>query len=126
MRSTSAPLAVEYQLQDRRVPVGESRQLKFRLSDPVTGAPMADLPDVRVLYYAAAGGGRKLVSARSLGDGDYVAEIQLGMQTTYYVFVASRSAGVKFSDLPFFSLIGVPAVVADKPTAGEAKSGGGA
>jgi YVTN family beta-propeller protein len=126
VRSTSAPLAIEYRLADRRVPVGASRLLTFRLSDPVTGAPMADLPDVRVLYYPAAGGGRKLVPATSLGDGDYAVSVRLGMQTTYYVFVGSRTAGVKFSDLPFFSLIGVPAATADKPVAGEAKSGGGA
>ena len=36
----------------------------------------------------------------------------IGSTSTWYLFVGSRSEGVQFSDLPFFSLMGVPAATA--------------
>jgi hypothetical protein len=33
----------------------------------------------------------------------------LGRKSTYYLFVASASQNVRFTDLPFLSLMGVPA-----------------
>jgi YVTN family beta-propeller protein len=126
VRSTTAPIQVKYQLADRRVTVGTSTQVKFRLTDPVTGKPRTDIPDVKVLYYAASGGGRTVQSATSLGDGVYEATVRLSRSTTYYLFVGSRSAGVKYSDLPFVSLMGMPAAMADEPATAQTKRGGGA
>ena len=51
MKTTTAPMAVEYQVPDRRVPVGGSTTVKFKLSDPTSGEPVGDIPDVTVLYY---------------------------------------------------------------------------
>lgn len=126
IQRTTAPIGVEYQLENRRVPVGASTRVKFRLTDPVNGEPKADIPDVSVLYYSASGGGRTVVPARSLGEGLYEATVKIGKVTTYYVFVGSRTERLKYSDLPFLSLMGIPAPQADKPAAAQVDDGGGA
>jgi YVTN family beta-propeller protein len=106
---TRSKLAVEYQLGERRIPVGQSNKVKFRLTDPRTGLPRSDIPDVTVLYYRSDGRGRTVVPAKALGDGLYEADVRINDVTTYYVFVASRSEEVKYTDLPFASLMGMPA-----------------
>jgi YVTN family beta-propeller protein len=110
--ATTGPMAVEYRIQDRRVPAGESRIVTFKLADPSTGAPATGIPDLRVLYYRSDGRGRTVVPARELGDGLYEAEVKVVRPATYYVFVGSASRKLGFSDLPFLSLMGVPAKAA--------------
>ena len=109
MAVTTAPMAVEYLSTERRIPVGESTTVKFKLADPRTTLPRHDIPDVMVLYYGSDGRGRTVVPARSLGGGVYEADVKVSRMTTYYVFVGSRSEKLKFSDLPYFSLMGTPA-----------------
>jgi YVTN family beta-propeller protein len=103
---TTAPMAIEW-----RVPSGDSTTVKFKLSDPATGKPRDDLGDVTVLYYGSDGRGRRVVPARKLGEGLYEADIRVNRVITYYVFVGSRSAKLKYTDLPFASLMGTPAPV---------------
>ncbi len=117
VRLTKAKMGIEYQLAKRQIPVGESTKVQFRLTDPVNGLPRSDIPDVTVLYYTASGGGRTVVPATSLGDGRYEAEVKLSQVTTYYVFVGSQSEKLGYSDLPFASLMGMPAQV-QAPAAG--------
>jgi DNA-binding beta-propeller fold protein YncE len=105
---TKAPMHIEYRIADRSIPVGERAPVKFRLSNPVTGEPLADIPDVTLLYYQADGRGRTEVPAQGLGDGLYEAQIAVDRMTTYYVFVGSRSKGLGYHDLPFASLMGAP------------------
>jgi hypothetical protein len=38
----------------------------------------------------------------------YEAEVKLDMVTTYYLFVGSSSAKLRYNDLPFASLMGMP------------------
>ena len=104
-------IGIEYQVSDRRATVGESAKVTFKLSDPVSGEAKADLPDVTVLYYPVAGGAREVVPAKNLGEGLYQADVTLKLASTYYLFVGSRSASLKYNDLPFFSLMGTPAPV---------------
>jgi YVTN family beta-propeller protein len=109
VRPTKNPLAIEYQLDQRRVPVGNSTTVRFRLVDPSKGLPVSDIADLMVLYYRSDGRGRTMVPARALGDGRYEATVTINNLATYYVFVGSRSQKLSFSDLPFASLMGVPA-----------------
>jgi YVTN family beta-propeller protein len=109
--TTNAPMAIEYHIADRRVPAGGSTTVKFKLSDPVSGKPHGHLKDVTVLYYGSDGRGRRVVPARALGEGLYEADVKIKRVTTYYVFVGSRSAQLKYADLPFVSLMGTPAPV---------------
>ena len=107
--ATTVKMRIDYEIESRQVPVGTTVPVKFRLTNPVTGRPRSDIPDVSVMYYRADGRGRTVVPARSLGEGVYEADVRLGQVTTYYLFVGSRSEELKYTDLPFASLVGVPA-----------------
>jgi YVTN family beta-propeller protein len=125
MAVTTAPMAVEYQSTERRIPVGETTSVKFKLTDPRTGLPRHDIPDVTVMYYGADGRGRQVVPAKSLGAGLYEADVKVSRLTTYYVFVGSRSEKLSYSDLPFFSLMGTPAPANAKEGTPQVKGEGG-
>jgi YVTN family beta-propeller protein len=101
------PLAVEYLLKDRNVKVGKRAPFRFRLTDPATEKPRADLKDVNVLYYAASGRGRTVSPAKRVGDGIYEAELSIKLPEAYYVWVGSESAETPFEKLPYFSVRGV-------------------
>ena len=115
LKVSTAPMAIEYQLAERRVPVGGSTKVIFKLTDPRTGLPRHDIPDVTVLYYSADGRGRRVVPARTLGGGLYEADVRIDRLATYYVFVGSRSEKLRYNDLPFVSLMGQPAPAKAQP-----------
>jgi len=108
LRTTTASMAIQYQIAKRHVPAGKSTTVKFKLSDPVTGKPRGDVRDVTVLYYGADGRGRTVVPARPLGEGLYEAEVKVDRVTTYYLFVGSQSEKLNYTDLPYASLMGIP------------------
>jgi len=126
VRRTAAAMGVEYRIADRRVPVGGSAKVKFKLTDPLSGEPRSGIPDVTLLYYTASGRDRTVVPATSLGEGLYEATVKIGEVTTYYLFVGSRSENLKYTDLPFASLMGQPAPGTVTNAARVRKSGGGA
>ena len=109
METTTARMAIEFDIADRRVPVGETSKVKFRLVDAATGMPGSDIPDLTVLYYRSDGRGRTVVPATPLGNGAYEVSVKVDEMATYYVFVGARSKALSYSDLPFASLMGVPA-----------------
>lgn len=109
VKQSRAALGVEYQIAERRVPVGGRTALRFKLTDPVFGTPRADIPDVTLLYYRSDGRGRTVVPARSLGEGLYEAEVEVDAAGTYYLFVGTRSQKLQYTDLPYASLLGVAA-----------------
>lgn len=123
MQSTTTKMAVEYQITDRRVPVGADTAIKFRLIDPKTGEPARDIADVTVLYYRSDGRGRMVVPARALQEGGYEATIRLNSTSTYYIFVGSKSSELEYTDLPFMSLMAVPASAGEKAPAPQVKTG---
>ncbi len=120
LRTTTAPMAIEYRVEDRRVPVGETRTITFKLTDPASGEPVEDVADMTVLYYRSDGRGRTTAPARALGEGVYEADVRVSQAATYYVFVGSRSKRLGFSELPFLSLMGVtPEALAQMKAAAE-------
>ena len=68
-------LAIEFLSENRRVPVGETVPVHFKLVDPTTGQQKVGLRDVSVLYFRAPGTDRSEVSAEELGDGVYRAQL---------------------------------------------------
>lgn len=114
-QAPAGPMGIEYQTAERRVPVGDTAAVKFKLTDPATGLPPADAPDVTVLYYGADGRGRTVVPARALGGGVYEAEVKVDRATTFYAYVGSRSLKLEYTDLPFLSLLGTPAPAPQQP-----------
>jgi YVTN family beta-propeller protein len=112
-READTALAVDYQVKDRRITVGNSTKIHFILTDVANGRPAANVSDVSVLYYRSDGRGRRVEPAQSLGDGLYEATVQVDMPATYYVFVGAPSRNLKYTDLPFLSLMGMPAPPAE-------------
>jgi YVTN family beta-propeller protein len=104
-KDADGSMAVEYEPTDRRMTVGESKTIRFRLADVSSGVAVTDIPDVSVLYYRSDGRGRTVQPARSLGDGLYEATVQVSVPATYYVFVSAPSKGLDYSDQPFLSLM---------------------
>lgn len=102
-------LSVEYQPAKRFVTVGEPRTVQFVLSDAGSGTPVPDLEDVSVLYYQADGRGRQVLPATQVGNGMYEVELNFHAPGTYYMFVGVPSRDLDYTDLTFYSLIGVPA-----------------
>jgi len=108
-QDVASSMAVEYQTSDKRITVGETKTIQFRLADASNGTPVTDVPDVSVLYYRSDGRGRTVKPARSLGDGLYEATVQVHMPATYYVFVSAPSRGLDYTDQPFLSLMALAA-----------------
>jgi YVTN family beta-propeller protein len=100
-------LAVNYQLDNRYITVGEPSRIRFRLEDRVTGEPEGGLTDVSVLYYRSDGRGRTTLPARQLGDGMYEATVEVDMPATYYVYVAAPSKKLGYSDRSLLSLMAI-------------------
>jgi YVTN family beta-propeller protein len=124
VKSATAKMSIEFDVTDRYVPVGTSKPIRFRLVNPDTGNPVNGVEDVTVLYYRSDGRGRAVKPAKALPLGGYEADIKLGSVSTYYVFVGSSSIDLKYTDLPFLSLIGTIAPAKDKaPPAAQTQSG---
>ncbi len=106
--AAASKMAVEFQVTDRRMTVGEDKTVQFRLFNEANGVPQNDIDDVTVLYYRSDGRGRNVLPARPLGDGMYEATVRADIPATYYVFVSAPSKGLDYTDLPYFSLMAVP------------------
>lgn len=104
-RARNRPVAVQPVFDGRAVErgepvaleVGEEVALRFRLVDPATGEPHSDLDDVRVLTYRAPGRDQLRRLAEPMGDGVYQVRF-LRQAGTYYAFVASDSAGLRYNE----------------------------
>jgi YVTN family beta-propeller protein len=102
-------LAVDYEVEDRYITVGEPSAIRFRLKDSASGAPAGDVQDVTVLSYRSDGRDRNEQRARPVGDGSYEAVIDARIPATYYVYVSAPSRGLKYSDQAMLSLLAMPA-----------------
>jgi YVTN family beta-propeller protein len=101
---TGPALDITYLTKDRRVPVGRPATFTFKLTDPETQAPRADLADVAI-HAVTPSRLRAQAAARHVGDGVYEATIPVSEAGAYYVYVAVPSVKLKVGDLSFFSLM---------------------
>ena len=97
-------LRMEHQLKDMTLPVGKDFTFRFKLTDTSTGAPKADLDDVRVLTFLSPGVWQRRDLATSIGNGMYEIKINVPQSGVYMVFFESMSMGVRFRDLPYVTL----------------------
>jgi YVTN family beta-propeller protein len=123
IEATTAKLALDFQVADKRVPVGGSTNVKFKLTDPRSGAPVSDVSDMTVMYYRADGRGRTVAPAKAQADGSYEAQVKIDTVATYYVFIGSKSQAIKYTDLPFLTLMGAPAAEPEDEAAARAGDG---
>jgi YVTN family beta-propeller protein len=90
-------------LKDRNMRAGESYQLRFKVTDPITNQPKA-VKDMGVLVFLAPGIWQQREWAKPLGDGIYEMSFVPPQEGVYYVYFQSPSLGVQFSQLPFLLL----------------------
>lgn len=94
------PLRLEVLLKDRKIRVGETTALRFKLTDSATSEPKVGLKDVRVLTLLAPGTWQKRQWARPAADGVYEVSLTVPRSGVYYVFFECPSLGVRFDQLP--------------------------
>ena len=104
---STAKLSIEFNVPKKIVPVGESAKVRFRLVNPRTGKHVNDVEDMTVLYYRSDGRNRRIVPAKIAEEGWYEAEVTIHSLASYYVFVGSKSQLIKYTDLPYVTLMGI-------------------
>jgi YVTN family beta-propeller protein len=92
------PVDIEPLINSRLVPVGEPVRLRFRLTDPATKQPKADLKDVRVLTFLAPGIWHQREWAQPAGAGTYEMDFVPPQPGIYYVYVECPSLGLTLNN----------------------------
>ena len=95
-RRRSAPVRVEPLLDERTVAVGTAVRLRFRLTDPASGAPATGVDDLVMMAYTISGEWQVRAPAREVGAGIYAAEFVPPEAGTYTVIVECRSRRLPF------------------------------
>jgi YVTN family beta-propeller protein len=93
-------MKVEPVPQDAGLRVGETYRLRFKVTDPETGQPIAALKDVMVLTFLAPGVWQKRQWAKPLGDGLYQVEFVVPQPGAYYIFWECPSLGISYNQIP--------------------------
>ena len=88
----------------RQVAVGETVELRFRLSEPGRGAPLDGLEDLRVLAFLGPGLWQQRSLAQGHGDGVYSTSLTPPEEGLYYVFLGSESLGLEIRESTFVIL----------------------
>lgn len=98
------PLGVEIRFDRKEVKVGEEVRVRFRLTDPESGAPRTGLDDVRALTFLSPGLSQQRQWATGLGDGLYEIAFRPEEEGLYYVFFEVPSAGLELRNSPNLTL----------------------
>lgn len=86
------------------VAVGEDVALRFKLTDPVSGAPRTGLQDVRVLTFLSPGVWQRRQWASEIAPGTYEIRFKPAEPGVYFVFLEVASAGLPYQKSPFLVL----------------------
>ncbi|HEV7507585.1 MAG TPA: cytochrome D1 domain-containing protein [Thermoanaerobaculia bacterium] len=86
------------------VAVGTDVAVRFKLTDPGSGAPRTGLKDVRMLTFLAPGRWQQRQWAAEVGQGVYEVKFKPPQEGIYYVFVEVASAGLSFQKSPYMVL----------------------
>ncbi|HEY9402652.1 MAG TPA: YncE family protein [Pyrinomonadaceae bacterium] len=97
-------IRVEPMLKERNLKTGENVQLRFRVMNPTTGQPRADLKDMGVLTFLAPGIWQQRHWAKSIGDGVYEINFVPPQSGVYYIFFQCPSLGVAYRQIPHLIL----------------------
>jgi YVTN family beta-propeller protein len=99
-RLREQPLRVEPRLPAQEIKAGQEARLRFRLTDPVSGAPRDGLTDVNVLVFLASGTWRHRQWAQGLGDGLYEIGLVPPASGSYRIAVECPSERLPFHRSP--------------------------
>ena len=103
-RRANKPVVVTPLVQERTVKVGETARLQFRLTDPTTKQPKAELKDVGAMTMLAPGVWHRRQTARAIGNGVYEIEFAPPQPGVYYVYLESTSAGLSVNNSQYLTL----------------------
>ncbi len=107
-KKQEVPIRIEPLLKDTSLRVGESYQLRFRVTDAATGRPR-EVREMGVLVFLAPGIWQQREWAKSNGDGVYEMSFVPPREGVYYVYFQVPSLGVRFNQIPFITLQAVTA-----------------
>jgi len=89
--------------------VNEPVELKFKLTNPLTGKTHNDVKDLRILTLLAPGVWQERAFAQPLGDGIYSVTATVPQPGIYYVFVECPSLGLRLNGMRAVMLSAVAA-----------------
>ncbi|HVF55253.1 MAG TPA: cytochrome D1 domain-containing protein [Pyrinomonadaceae bacterium] len=107
-------IAVQALFKDEGLQVGDAVNLRFKISDGVSGKPLDGLSDVQVLIFEPPGVWQERQWAKAGEPGVYAVTQVFPRAGLYNVLISVPSRGVKFGDLPFTT---VPVREKTKPAA---------
>jgi len=91
-------VAMQSLVTERIIRVNEKVELKFKLTDPVTGKAHENLTDVRIVAFLAPGVWQRREMATASGDGIYTLTTTPPEAGIYYVFVECPSLGLLLNE----------------------------
>ena len=97
------PFQIEFLSKIRKLSVGETHRLQFKLTDPLVEQPRNDL-EIRTLTFLVPGIWQKLNWAQFVADGVYEIDLSVPHSGTYYVFFESPSLNIRYNQLPHLVL----------------------
>lgn len=95
------PLTIELLTEKNTIGVGEDTAVRFKLTDPDSGAARKGLKDVRVLTFLSPGIWQQRHWASEIGEGLYEVHFTPPESGVYFVFVEVASEGMPFQKSPF-------------------------
>lgn len=98
------PLSIELLTRKTEIGVGEDVAVRFKLTDPDSGAAKPGLKDVRVLTFLSPGIWQQRQWANEVGEGLYEIHFTPAESGVYFVFVEVASQGMPFQKSPFLVL----------------------
>lgn len=98
------PLTIELLTEKNTIGVGEDTAVRFKLTDPDSGAARKGLKDVRVLTFLSPGIWQQRHWASEIGEGLYEVHFTPPESGVYFVFVEVASQGMPFQKSPFLVL----------------------
>jgi len=87
-----------------KIEVGEDVAVRFKLTDPETGAPRTGLEDVRILTFLSPGIRPQRQLAPEVEKGIYEIHFKAPQEGIYFVFVEVGSAGLALQKAPYLVL----------------------
>jgi YVTN family beta-propeller protein len=109
-------IKIEPLSKDRTLPVKQTVQYRFKVTDTETGKPRDGLKDVGVLVFLAPGIWQQREWARSLGEGVYEVSFTPPQEGAYYVFFQCPSLGIALNKMPHLIYQGVKSPPASPTT----------
>jgi DNA-binding beta-propeller fold protein YncE len=113
-RLAALPAQVAYLVETRTTPADRPYPLRFRLTNPGTGAPLTGQTDVQVLFFRPPGTDRHTLTAHEQSPGIYTADLPLTPPGSYSIFIQSDALHLPFHRSPRLLVESTPPAAAPR------------